>query len=122
MSDRVLLVLALASLLAACSRESAILVHVPGGDAKRGRAAVVKYECGVCHSIPDIPGAVGQVGPPLDSFSRHVYVAGKFPNTPDVLLRWIADPPAMARESGMPAIPMPRSDARDIAAYLYSLE
>ncbi len=110
------------SLCVACAEEPIIDLSVPGGDEERGRVAVLDLECGVCHVIPDVPGARGQVGPPLASFARHVYIAGKFPNTPDVLLRFLPDAPAMAPETGMPAIAMSEQQTRDIAAYLYTLK
>jgi cytochrome c len=93
--------------------------RVIGGDAERGRAALVRHECGVCHVIPGIGAAVGQVGPALDDYSRRPYVAGKFPNEPATLVRWIVDAPAMAPRTAMPAIEMSQQEARDIAAYLY---
>lgn len=108
--------------MAGCSEELVIDSNVEGGDAERGRGALMKYQCGVCHSIPGVPGAVGRVGQPLDAFARNAYVAGKFPNTPEVLMKWIADAPAMAPATGMPAIAMSEQEARDMAAYLYTLE
>ena len=107
--------------LVACAPKSLVDLHVPGGDRERGRAALIDLQCGVCHVIPHVPGAIGQVGPPLSSFARRVYIAGKFPNTPEVLVRFIPNAPDMAPETGMPAIAMPDAQARDIAAYLYSL-
>jgi cytochrome c2 len=96
--------------------------EVQGGDAERGRAALRKYECGVCHLIPGVPGAKGRVGPALHAYSRRIYIAGRFPNEPDTLTRWLLDPPALAPDTAMPRIPMTQKTAVDIAAYLYSLE
>ena len=104
------------------AEEPIIDLTVPGGDAERGRTALIEHDCGVCHVIPDVPGARGKVGPPLASFARHPYIAGKFPNTPDVLVRFIPDAPSMAPATGMPAIAMTDAQARDIAAYLYTLK
>lgn len=111
-----------AVLLSACVPESDYVPRVAGGDAERGRTALTRYECGVCHVIPGIGAAVGQVGPALNEYSRRSYVAGKFPNEPETLVRWILDPPAMAPQTAMPAIAMSERDARDIAAYLYETE
>jgi cytochrome c len=105
--------------LSACAPEIDYEPRVIGGDAERGRAALVRHECGVCHVIPGIGAAVGQVGPALDDYSRRPYVAGKFPNEPATLVRWIVDAPAMAPRTAMPAIEMSQQEARDIAAYLY---
>jgi cytochrome c2 len=102
--------------------EHAPAPNVENGDAARGRLAIARYECGVCHVIPGVPGAVGQVGPSLRAFAHHSYIAGKFPNTPEVLVRWITEAPAMAPQTAMPAIGMSEQEARDMAAYLYELD
>jgi cytochrome c1 len=108
-----------ALLFAGCAPEPDYVPRVVGGDAKRGRVALVRYECGVCHVIPGIGGSTGQVGPALDDYARRPYLAGKFPNEPDGLVRWLVDAPSMAPMTAMPAMPMSEQEARDIAAYLY---
>jgi len=50
-----------------------------------------------------------------------VYVAGVLNNTPDNLVRWISDPKAIDERTAMPNVGVSESEARDIAAYLYSL-
>jgi cytochrome c2 len=107
------------TLLVACVPERDYQPRVPDGDKDRGRAALARYECGVCHVIPGIPDAVGKVGPTLDNYARRSYVAGKFPNEPETLVRWIVDAPSMAPRTAMPAIAMSDQEARDMAAYLY---
>ncbi|MGH8585448.1 MAG: c-type cytochrome [Gammaproteobacteria bacterium] len=92
-----------------------------GADPEAGRAAIERYDCGVCHTIPGIRGARGVVGPPLDAFSRRVYIAGKFSNRKEILERWIQDPPALAPETAMPNLGVEEQEARDMAAYLYRL-
>ena len=94
---------------------------VSGGNPLRGRALVAELQCGSCHEIPGIRSARGRVGPPLEGFARRVYLAGKFPNESDYLVDWLRDPPAMAPLTAMPAVVRDESDARDIAAYLYTL-
>ncbi len=89
------------------------------GDAARGRAALVDLDCGVCHVIPGIRTARGNVGPPLGDYRERAYVAGKWPNEPANLIRFIRDPPAMAPRTAMPAVGVADAQARDIAAYLY---
>lgn len=83
---------------------------------------MIELECGVCHVIPGVRGSRGRVGPSLEAYSRRLYVAGKLPNSPDILAAWIRDPPAMAARTAMPAVPMSDADARDMAAYLYELD
>jgi cytochrome c2 len=111
-------VLALVQLVG-CGHEENYQPRVHAGDAVRGEAVIARLECGACHVIAGIPGAVGNTGPKLDAYAARPYVAGKFPNEPETLVRFILDPPAMAPLTAMPAVPMTDQDARDIAAYLY---
>jgi cytochrome c len=94
---------------------------VPGGDAKRGKIAITNYGCGSCHTIPGVTGARGLVGPPLSEWSKRGFIAGEVPNTTDFLIRWIEMPQAIKPGVDMPNMAVPESEARDIAAYLYTL-
>jgi hypothetical protein len=58
----------------------------------------------------------------LAAYGRNVYLAGKFPNTPEYLIYWLADAPALAPGTAMPKMDIALADARHIAAYLYSLD
>jgi cytochrome c len=95
---------------------------VPGGDPQRGERAIERYGCGACHVIPGVPGARGAVGPPLTSFAKRTIVAGRLSNTSDNLTRWIRDPQAIEPGTAMPDLGVSDADARDIAAYLYTLQ
>jgi cytochrome c2 len=90
-------------------------------DAGRGRIAIKKYGCGSCHTIPGITGAEGLVGPPLSQIASRVYIAGVLPNEPDNMIRWIENPPGIDSKTAMPNMGVTVRDARDIAAYLYTL-
>lgn len=94
---------------------------VPGGDAARGKVAIETFGCGSCHTIPGVSTAKGTVGPPLYFWSRRTYIAGEVPNTPDFLIRWIEVPQAIEPGTAMPNLGVPEGQARDIAAYLYSI-
>ncbi|MEK6244669.1 MAG: c-type cytochrome [Pseudomonadota bacterium] len=91
------------------------------GDPAAGRVAIQRLQCGACHAIPGVTGARGQVGPPLDAYGRRVYIAGKLPQDPALLARWIADAPSLAPGTAMPKIEMTAAEARDMVAYLYRL-
>lgn len=109
-------------LLAGCAgRESPRPLPVPGADAMRGRVALERFDCGVCHVIPGVTGAPGRVGPSLAHYARRTYLAGKFPNEHAHLVRWIMDPPALAPRTAMPATGVSEAEARDMAAYLLAL-
>ena len=103
-------------------RESrAYAAAMTGGDPDRGRAAVTTYGCSSCHTIPGVRGADAIVGPPLTRMGGRTYVAGVLPNTPDNLVRWITDPPGVDPLTAMPNLGVTEQDARDLAAYLYTL-
>jgi cytochrome c len=94
---------------------------VPDGNPARGREAIQRYGCGTCHGIPGVRGATGTVGPPLDDFGRRSYIAGQLPNTGPNLQRWIMNPQDVEPGTAMPDVGVTEIDARDIAAYLFTL-
>jgi cytochrome c1 len=81
----------------------------------------MRVGCGACHAIPGIQGADGIVGPSLDTFARRSLIGGVVANRPGQLVRWVREAPALAPDTGMPAMPITENEARDIAAYLYTL-
>jgi cytochrome c2 len=100
------------------AREAAAMT---GGDPARGPALMRKYGCQSCHTIPGVVGADGLVGPPLAGVASRSYIAGVLPNAPDNMLRWIEDPKSVDSLTAMPNTGVTPSDARHIAAYLYTL-
>lgn len=84
-----------------------------------GRRLIASYGCGACHSIPDVPGANGTVGPPLDHYYEQMYIAGRLTNTEENLIKWLRDPQQVIPGDAMPNMGVTENDARDIAAYLY---
>jgi cytochrome c len=93
---------------------------VTGGNPKRGKELITQFGCGSCHTIPGIKGATATVGPPLESFRKRVYIAGRLNNTAEQLTKWIVNPRAIDPKTAMPAVGVDETQARDIAAYLYS--
>jgi cytochrome c1 len=77
--------------------------------------------CGSCHVIPGIAGADGTVGPPLTDFAHRGYIAGELPNNEQNLVRWIMDPRGVEPGTDMPDLNIGEPEARDIAAYLFTL-
>ena len=92
-----------------------------GGNWRRGKQLIESHGCGTCHVIPGVRNAIGLVGPPLVWWSRRTYIAGELPNTPDNLVRWIVSPPSVEPGTAMPSVGLSEQDARDVAAYLYTL-
>jgi cytochrome c2 len=119
---RALLVLLLA---AACDvpnaearREAAALT---GGDPRYGPMLMRKYGCQTCHTIPGVDGADGLVGPPLGGIAARSYIGGVLTNTPENMMKWIMNPKGVDSLTAMPNTGVTDSDARHIAAYLYTL-
>lgn len=114
--------LLVAGVLAGCSEntprpESRRAIGDPAG----GRQIITEVGCGSCHTIPGIRGADGLVGPPLLWWARRTFIAGQLPNTPDNLMRWLQNPPGVEPHTAMPALGLDERQARDVAAYLYTL-
>src|SRR6185312_10957692 len=74
------------------------------GDANRGASA---------HAL---------VGPDLSRIGSRIYIAGSLDNQPLNMIRWLEDPHAINPKTVMPTMGVTERDARDIAAYLYSLK
>jgi cytochrome c len=109
--------------LCGCTGGRTVWAYSPatGGDAKRGHDLIARYDCGSCHTIPGVADARGMVGPPLFFFGRRTYIAGELPNTPENLVKWIQDPTSVEPNTAMPKLGLTDQQARDVAAYLYTL-
>jgi cytochrome c2 len=99
---------------------SAMARAMTGGDPGNASTLATRYGCGGCHSIPGLPGADGEVAPPLGGIRKRVFIGGVLPNTADNLIGWVVDPQTYLPRSAMPATGISTSEARDIAAYLYA--
>ena len=98
---------------------------VHGGDSpqvERGRALLAQYQCGICHAIPGVASASGRIAQPLTAWGKRSYIAGRLPNRPELLARWIVAPQALVPGTVMPGMGVSEADAQAMAAYLFSLE
>jgi cytochrome c1 len=91
------------------------------GDASAGRKVIARIACTACHTIPGVRGVRGTVGPSLAGFARQALIGGVVPNRPAVLVEWVRNAPALAPDTTMPRLPVDEQEARDVAAYLYTL-
>jgi cytochrome c1 len=73
-------------------------------------------------TIPGVSGAEGLVGPPLDRMGKRVYIAGVLRDTPDNMITWLRNPQSFVPNNAMPNMGIDQQQARDIAAYLYTLD
>ena len=94
---------------------------VAGGDPQRGARLIQSFGCAACHTVPGIDNARGNVGPPLARIGDRTYIAGMLHNTPANLVRWIRAPQSVVPGNAMPDMGITEAQARDIAAYLYTL-
>lgn len=117
----VLLCIAVAALGACRPSASEEASIITGGDVQRGKIATVRYGCQSCHTIPKIEGANATVGPPLDRIAVRQYLGGHLQNTPDNMVKWIQHPQLVDPKNVMPELGVTDQDAKDIAAFLYTL-
>lgn len=117
------MVLVLAFAFAACHAgdEDDTARQLTRGEPSRGRAAIARYGCGACHTVPGVDNASGLVGPPLSNIGDRMILAGQLPNTPDNMILWIRHPQQVESNTSMPNLDVTERDARDMAAYLYTL-
>jgi cytochrome c1 len=119
---RDLLCAAALCLASGCGQRDAELAEtLTGGSVRRGRDALDRYGCGSCHEIPGVAGARGLAGPSLARLGLRSYLAGRLQNRPEQLTRWIQRPQQVDPGNAMPDLSVTDADARDMAAYLYTL-
>ena len=92
------------------------------GDIEAGAELIERAGCGTCHMIPGIDGADGLVGPPLIHWSRRTYIAGLLRNTPSNMIAWLMAPQDIVPNNAMPDLGLNEEQARDITAYLYTID
>ena len=108
--------------LCACADKTDAPRPIAGAEAARGLAVIERVGCAACHRVPGVDWPKGTVGGSLAGFADRSLIAGRLPNQPDVLVRWLRDAPSLSPETGMPPMPISDADARDVAAYLYTLK
>ncbi|MCD6674236.1 MAG: c-type cytochrome [Burkholderiaceae bacterium] len=91
-------------------------------DAANGRLLLRQFGCGECHTIPGVVDARGNVGPPLTKVARRTYLAGRVPNRPETMAQWIRDPQRFDPMTRMPDLQVSEAHARDMVAYLFTLD
>jgi cytochrome c len=87
-----------------------------------GAELIVKHGCGNCHIIPGIPGANGVNAPSLAAIARRSYLAGRLPNRPENLVKWIRFPREINKNTSMPTVGLSEQEAFHVAAYLRTLK
>lgn len=115
-------IVALTLMLGGCDLGESTPKEATFGNAARGAELIKQHGCGGCHIIPGIRRADGLVGPPLNHMGKRVYIAGLLRNTPANMIKWLRDPQGVVPGNAMPDMGLSEDQARDIAAYLSTLE
>lgn len=108
-------------LAAACNNTGPRIAARAVGSPHRGADLILVNGCGSCHDVPGVSGANGRVGPPLTHIGAQTLIAGLLPNTPSNMITWLRTPQSVVPGNGMPNTELSDQDAKDIAAYLYTL-
>ena len=118
------LLLAILVLLgAACTQQEPKSEPKPdAGNPARGKQLVSQYGCASCHVIPGIDGPRGEVGPSLEHVAVRQLIALKLPNNLPNMMEYLQNPQLAGAQNVMPNLGMTPEEARDIAAYLYTLK
>lgn len=104
-----------------------------GPQEQQGVQVILQRGCGSCHTIPNIPGASGTIGPNLGPHDDipplsqrqmlATYPNGQVPNNSvDDLAKWILDPPSLKPGTAMPKLGLTPDEAAAAAAYLYTIQ
>ena len=108
-------------LFVACSRgEPSPQPAASAGDAGRGKQLIDKYACTACHAVPGFEQG-GSLGPSLAGIGSRAEISGRVPNNLETMTAYIADPPAVDPPTRMPPVGATPQEARDIAAFLFTL-
>lgn len=116
------LVASLGAWLGACADKADAPRVLAGADPVEGRRLIERRGCAACHKIPGVAWPEGRTGGALAGVGARPMIAGRLPNQPEVMAAFVRDAPSLLPDTGMPAMPMTQAEARDVAAYLYTLD
>ena len=92
------------------------------GDAAQGVQEFQEHTCANCHAIAGT-AATARAGPDLSHLaSRQTLGAGVLQNTPDNLMKWLADPQVVKPGNHMPSLRLTDAELRALVAYLETLK
>lgn len=92
------------------------------GDATNGKKLIDQYACLSCHRIPGFDGPQGSMGPSLEAFAARKAIAGGIPNEPATIAAYLQNPQGVDPQNRMPPLGITEAEARDITAYLFTLQ
>lgn len=92
------------------------------GDAANGKKLIDQYACLSCHTIPGFDGPQGSMGPTLEAFASRKVIAGGIANERRTVAAYLQNPQAVDPQNRMPPLGISEAEARDITAYLFTLQ
>ncbi len=100
---------------------------IPGqSPADAGKGLLTSKGCIACHTVPNVPGAVGTIGPALDGVAdpekRPTIADGNLENTPSNMRRWLSNPPAVKAGTLMPNLSLSPDEIDSLLAYIETLK
>ncbi|WP_354087645.1 c-type cytochrome [Brevundimonas faecalis] len=108
--------------LSACADKAETRRVLAGADSAAGLSLIRTHGCAVCHAIPGVAWPRGRTGGSLEGVGARPMIAGRLPNQPAVMAAFVRDAPSLLPDTGMPPLSLSEAEARDIAAYLYTLD
>lgn len=108
--------------LAACADQAEAPRALAGDDPAEGLRLIRSQGCGACHDIPGVAWPKGRTGRSLAGVGARPMIAGRLPNQPAVMAAFVRDAPSLLPDTGMPPMLLSEAEARDVAAYLYTLD
>ncbi|RZJ00705.1 MAG: c-type cytochrome [Brevundimonas sp.] len=106
---------------AACSDKSGLPRTLAGADPVNGLQVIERVGCASCHAVPGVRWPVGATAVSLEGFGDSPLISGRLPNQPDTLVQFLRNAPSLDPQTAMPPMPLTETEARDVAAYLYTL-
>lgn len=111
-----------AVLVSGCADKAGAPRSLAQADPAEGLKLTQRHGCAVCHQIPGIAWPEGRTGGSLAGVGARPMIAGRLPNQPQVMATLVRDAPSLLPDTGMPSMPLTETEARDVAAYLYTLD
>ncbi|WP_409020859.1 c-type cytochrome [Brevundimonas vesicularis] len=108
--------------LVACAEQGQGPRVLAGADPSNGLELIRTHGCAACHSIPGVAWPQGRTGGSLAGVGARPLIAGRLPNQPEIMTAFVRDAPSLLPDGGMPPMPLTEAQARDVAAYLYTLD
>ena len=112
----------LALAVAGCVDKADLPRSVAQADPAEGLRIIERAGCAACHVVPGVRWPKGRTGGSLAGVGARPLIAGRLPNQPDVMAAFVRNAPGLVPDTAMPAMPLTQDEARDVAAYLYTLD